>query len=63
MKLKLYKTIFTILIILLLVVTSLILIKYGKSYENEKENRKVIEIFSREIGDRRKFWRNRNEWV
>ena len=50
MKLKIYRIFFTILIILALIVTILIGMKYSRNYQYEKENEKVVEVFSREIG-------------
>lgn len=50
MKLKIYRIFFTILIILALIVTIQIGIKYTRNYQYEKENEKVVEVFSREIG-------------
>ena len=50
MKLKIYRIFFTILIILALIVTIQIGIKYSRNYQYEKENEKVVEVFSREIG-------------
>lgn len=49
MKLKLYKAIFVILVIFALVVATLIFIKYSRNYQNEKENSRVVETFSKEI--------------
>ena len=46
MKLKIYRIFFTILIILALIVTIQIGIKYSRNYQYEK----VVEVFSREIG-------------
>ena len=50
MKLKIYRIFFTILIILALIVTILIGMKYSRNYQYEKENENVVEVFSREIG-------------
>lgn len=50
MKLKIYRMFFTILIILALIVTILIGMKYSRNYQYEKENEKVVEVFSGEIG-------------
>ena len=49
MKLKIYKIIFTILIIAVIIVIGLIGIKYRKNYINDQENQKVVETFSRVI--------------
>ncbi len=46
MKAKIYKIIFCILIILIIIVIGLILIKNIQSYENEKKNQEVVEVFS-----------------
>ena len=53
MKLKIYKAFFTILIILAIIVTALIAIKYGKNQQNEKANKEAIETFSRELASRK----------
>lgn len=45
MKLKIYKTLFIILIISSIIVISLIAIKYTKSYINENENKEVVNMF------------------
>ena len=47
MKLKIYRIIFTILIISLIIVFGIISIKYYKNYLNEQENKKTGETFSR----------------
>ncbi|MBQ9658625.1 MAG: sortase [Clostridia bacterium] len=47
MKLKIYRIIFTILIISLIIVFGIISIKYYKNYLNEQENKKTVETFSR----------------
>ena len=52
MKLKKYKFLFAIVIILAIITIILIIIKYGKNQINEFENKKVVETFSREIGTR-----------
>lgn len=49
MKLKIYKILFIILIILAIVTTSFIVIKYGKNYLAEKDNRKTVETFSNDF--------------
>ncbi len=49
MKLKIYKVLFIILIILAIVTISFIVIKYAKNYEAEIENKKTVETFSRVI--------------
>lgn len=46
MKLKIYKTLFIILIILAIVTISFIVIKYSRNYIAEIENRKTVETFS-----------------
>ena len=46
MKAKIYKIIFCILIISIILVIGLILIKNMQSYENEKKNQEVVEVFS-----------------
>lgn len=46
MKLKIYKILFIILIILAIATTSFIVIKYGKNYLAEKDNQKTVETFS-----------------
>lgn len=46
MKLKIYKTIFTILIFVAIIVLGLIVIKYKDRYKNEVENQQTIEVFS-----------------
>ena len=54
MKLKIYKIIFTMLIIAVIIVIGLIGIKYTKNYINDKENHKVVETFSRVITENEK---------
>ena len=49
MKFKIYKTIFVLLIIALLVVISLIVMKYYKNQINENKNKEVVETFSTSI--------------
>lgn len=49
MKLKIYKTIFAILFIAVIVVIGLIAVKYGKNYLNDQETQKVVETFSRSL--------------
>lgn len=51
MKLKIYKTIFAVLLIAVIVVIGLIGIKYSKNYINDKENQKVVETFSRTLSE------------
>lgn len=46
MKLKIYTTIFVILVLTVIVVIGLIVIKYSKSYMNEQKAKNVIEVFS-----------------
>ena len=46
MKAKIYKIIFCILIISIILVIGLILIKNMQSFENEKKNQEVVEVFS-----------------
>lgn len=46
MKLKIYKTIFTILIFVAIIVLGLMIIKYKDRYKNEVENQQTIEVFS-----------------
>ena len=46
MKLKIYKTIFTILILVAIIVLVLIVIKYKDRYQNEIENQQTLEVFS-----------------
>ena len=48
-KIKIYKIIFTILLIAILVVTTLIIIKFADNYKTEEENRKIVEIIKEEI--------------
>lgn len=49
MKLKIYKILFTILLIAVIIVVGLIVIKYGGNYINDKENQKTVETFSRVV--------------
>lgn len=49
MKLKIYKILFTILLIAVIIVVGLIAIKYGRNYINDKENKKTVETFSRVV--------------
>ena len=49
MKLKIYKCIFTILVIIVIIVIGLIAMKYYRNSINEQENKKVIEVFSRNV--------------
>ena len=49
MKLKIYKIIFAILLIAVIVVIGLIAVKYGKNYLNDQETQKVVETFSRSL--------------
>lgn len=49
MKLKIYKIFFTILIILAIITTAFIFMKYYKSHQNENENMKVVETFSSDV--------------
>lgn len=49
MKLKIYKILFTILLIAVIIVVGLIAIKYGRNYINDKENKKTAETFSRVV--------------
>ena len=49
MKLKIYKILFTILLIAVIIVVGLIVIKYGRNYINDKENQKTVETFSRVV--------------
>lgn len=58
MKLRLYKIFFVILLILAFITISLIAIKYIKSNLIEKENKEIVETFSREVGNH-----NENEEV
>lgn len=51
MKLKIYKILFIILFISVIVVIGLIGIKYGKNYINDQEKQKVVETFSRAINE------------
>lgn len=51
MKLKIYKTIFVILIIAVIVVIGLIACKYIDGYMNNQKNKDVVEAFSRSISD------------
>lgn len=51
MKLKIYKTIFAVLLIAVIVVIGLIGIKYSKNYINDQENQKVVETFSRTLSE------------
>lgn len=51
MKLKIYKIFFVLLIVLALIVTAIIGIKYYNNYLNEKENEKVVETFFSEISN------------
>ena len=46
MKLKIYKIIFTILLIIFFIVLSLIIIKYVGNQITEKENQEIVETFS-----------------
>lgn len=47
MKIKVYTTIFVILVLALIIVIGLIVIKYSRSYKNEQHVKEVIEVFSR----------------
>lgn len=49
MKLRIYKTFFIILIILAIIIATFIVVKYIKSDLTEKENKKIIEMFSSEL--------------
>lgn len=49
MKLKIYKILFIILLITVIIVIGLIAVKYGKNYLNDQENRKTVETFARSI--------------
>lgn len=49
MKLKIYKILFAILLIAVIIVVGLIAIKYGRNYINDKENKKTVETFSRVV--------------
>lgn len=49
MKLKIYKCIFTILVIIVIIVIGLIAMKYYRNSINEQENKKIIEVFSRNV--------------
>lgn len=49
MKLKIYKILFIILIILAIVTISFIVLKYSKNYLAEKENQKTVETFSSQL--------------
>lgn len=51
MKLKIYKIIFTMLIIAVIIVIALIGIKYTKGQINDQENHKVVETFSRVVSE------------
>lgn len=46
---KIYKTIFVILIIALIIVIGLIALKYIDGYKNDQKNKEVVETFSRSI--------------
>lgn len=54
MKLKIYKILFVLLIILAIIVITFIALKYIRNQINKKDNEEIIETFSREIGTRRK---------
>lgn len=45
MKLKIYKTIFALLVLLLIFVSVLIIFKYIKNYKNETESKEVVSMF------------------
>ena len=49
MKLKIYKCIFTILVIIVIIVIGLIAMKYYRNTINEQENKKVVDVFSRNV--------------
>lgn len=49
MKLKIYKILFTILLIAVIIVIGLIAIKYGRNHINDNENQKTVETFSRVV--------------
>lgn len=51
MKLKIYKTIFAVLLIATIIVIGLIGIKYTKNHINDQENQKVVETFSRTLSE------------
>lgn len=54
MKLKIYKIIFSILIIALIIIIGVIVIKYVQNYMNEQENRNIVEEFSTAIKENTK---------
>ena len=45
-KLKIYKILFYVLLISAIVITGLVICKYGKNQINEKESKKIVEAFS-----------------
>ena len=45
-ELKIYKTIFYMLLIAIMVIIGMIIYKYGSNQKNEKENQEVVEAFS-----------------
>ena len=49
MKLKIYKCIFIILVIVVIIVIGLIAIKYYRNNINEQENKRVVDVFSRNV--------------
>lgn len=61
MKLKIYKIIFSLLIITLIVVIGLIAVKYGRNYKNEQENKSVVETFSAVIEENSQEEKNNQE--
>ena len=46
LELKIYKTIFFMLLIAIIVIIGMIIYKYGSNQKNEKENQEVVEAFS-----------------
>lgn len=49
MKLKIYRIIFILLIIAVIVTIGLIAIKYSNNYINDQENKKIVDVFSRSV--------------
>ena len=49
MKLKIYKCIFTVLVIVVIIVIGLIAVKYYRSNINEQDNKRVVDVFSRNV--------------
>ena len=51
MKLKIYRIIFVIFIIAVVIVIGLIVTKYSNNYINDQKNKEVVEVFSRSVDE------------